>query len=113
MGVVPLLVTVRVAAAVGLLPPAGTPARAAPPPAATRAAVTAAMPMVRLRRVRRRIWGPSKSGASVEFANRFMAVISSSSKGVQPEGRTSPYEVIGFLPCAAVMKGRSVRGAGL
>ncbi|CAM5501471.1 hypothetical protein SALBM311S_03462 [Streptomyces alboniger] len=77
-----------------------------------RAAATAAMPKVRLRRVRRTIWGASNSGASAEFANRFMAFISSSSKGVQPEGRASPYEVIGFLPWAAVVKGRRVRGTG-
>jgi hypothetical protein len=84
------LVAALLAAGVELLRPATEVARAVPPPAAMRAAVTAATPMVRLRRVRRRIWDASKPGASAEFANRFMAFISSSSKGVQPEGHASP-----------------------
>ncbi|MFJ9005079.1 hypothetical protein [Streptomyces canus] len=49
-------------------PPATEVARAVAPPATRRAAATASMPTARLRRVRRTIWGASKSGASAEFA---------------------------------------------
>lgn len=83
-------------AVVGEVPPVMD-ASAVPPPATMRAVATPAMRVARLRRVRWTMPVVSKAGESVECAKSFMALISSSSKGVQPEERWS-CELIGFLP---------------
>jgi len=72
------------------------------------------MAVARFRRDLRVMPGASKVGASAEFAKLFMAFTSSSSKGVgcaQPKGRES-FEVIGFPPRAAVVKGWRARETG-